>query len=267
MNPLDPKIIEKLARGGMPIQEFETWAGSDLEIEILKASGMNLIIDNDRYRFESAILPLDEAVYCIVDIETNGSKPSQHQIIEIGAIKVQSGSVIDTYETLVYCTEISEQIQAITGITPDLTRDAPALTKVMREFRVFLGDAIFVGHDAKFDYSFISSMMERVGLSRLLNRSLCTIDLAERTIQSERYGLAYLNSQLQLYKDATHHRAFSDAMTTTKLLKRTLKLLPSTIHTVEEVIAFSKEAKRLKKPKTVVENKQESKAENIKKES
>ena len=92
-------------------------------------------------------------------------------------------------------------------------------------------------------------MMERVGLQKLLNRSLCTIDLTERTIESERYGLAYLNEQLSLYKEATHHRALSDAMTTTKLLKRTLVLLPDTITNTEELIAFSKEGKRLKKQK------------------
>jgi DNA polymerase-3 subunit epsilon len=91
--------------------------------------------------------------------------------------------------------------------------------------------------------------MERVGLQRLLNRSLCTIDLAERTFESERYGLAYLNEQLELYRDATHHRALSDAMTTTKLLKRTLTILPDSIHTTEELIAFSKEAKKMKRLK------------------
>jgi DNA polymerase-3 subunit epsilon len=100
-------------------------------------------------------------------------------------------------------------------------------------------------------------MMERVGLQKLLNRSLCTIDLAERTIESERYGLAYLNKQLELYSNATHHRALSDAMTTTKLLKRTLALIPNTINNTEELIAFSKEAKRLKRPKVKREVKTE----------
>ncbi|MDD2370245.1 MAG: exonuclease domain-containing protein, partial [Sulfuricurvum sp.] len=113
-------------------------------------------------------------------------------------------------------------------------------------------------HAAKFDYNFVSAMMERVGLDKLLNRSLCTIDLAERTIESERYGLAYLNDQLELYKDATHHRALSDAMTTTKLLKRTLVLVPKSIKNTEELIAFSKEAKRLKRPKVKKEEKIET---------
>ena len=138
----------------------------------------------------------------------------------------------------------------------------PTSTVISSNSIPFLGDSVFVGHDAKFDYSFISATMERVGLGKLLNRSLCTIDLAERTIESERYGLAYLNEQLTLYKEATHHRALSDAMTTAKLLKRTLPLIPKTIRTAEELIAFSKEAKRLKKPKPKIVVTEESREEN-----
>lgn len=261
MTLLDPKHIARLARHGIPKNEFESLISGDLTLELLKAQGSNLVLSDNVYRFQSTLSSVDDTLFCIVDIETNGSKPSRDQIIEIGAVKLQNGRILDTYESLVYCTEISEQIQEITGIRVDQTLQAPSLTKVMREFRLFLGDAVFVGHDAKFDYNFVSAMMERVGLSKLLNRSLCTIDLAERTIESERYGLAYLNEQLTLYKDATHHRALSDAMTTTKLLKRTLALIPESITNAEELIAFSKEAKRLKRPKMkpVKEEKNEEK--------
>jgi DNA polymerase III subunit epsilon len=247
----DPKILVRLTKNGIPKEEFESLLGSDsdLALELLKAQGMNIVLHNGYYRFQTALIPIEETLFCIVDVESNGSKPSHHQIIEIGAVKLQNGKILDTYESLVYCTDISDQIQDITGIKTEETLKAPSLRKVMREFRLFLGDAVFVGHDAKFDYNFVSAMMERVGLERLLNRSLCTIDLAERTFESERYGLAYLNEQLELYCDATHHRALSDAMTTTKLLKRTLKLLPTSLHTTEELIAYSKEAKKMKRLK------------------
>lgn len=254
----DPKILSRLSKNGIPKEEFESALGadSDLAFELFKAQGMNIVLRNGVYQFATALTSVDDTLFCIVDVEANGSKPSHHQIIEIGAVKLLNGRIIDTYESLVYCTDISPQIQEITGISVEQTLKAPALGKVMREFRLFLGDAVFVGHDAKFDYNFISAMLERVGLQRLLNRSLCTIDLAERTIESERYGLAYLNDQLELYKEATHHRALSDAMTTAKLLKRTLSLIPNTIHNTEELIAFSKEAKRLKRPKVKKEEKE-----------
>jgi DNA polymerase III subunit epsilon len=254
---LDPKVILRLTKNGIPKEEFESQMEDETEFELLKAQGMNIVLENGNFKFQSAMTSVDDTLFCIADIESNGSKPSYHQIIEIGAVKIQNGRILDTYESLVYCTDISTQIQDITGINIEQTLNAPPLTKVMQEFRLFLGDAVFVGHDAKFDYNFISAMMERVGLQKLLNRSLCTIDLAERTIESERYGLAYLNEQLELYKDATHHRALSDAMTTTKLLKRTLALIPNTIKNTEELIAFSKEAKRLKRPKFKKEEKKE----------
>lgn len=248
---LDAKLLSHLAKKGIPKVEFESLLPqpSVLALELLRAQGLNLVLKDNFYCLSSSYTPVADTLFCIVDVETNGSKPSQHQIIEIGAVKLHNGVIIDTFESLVYATNISKQIQEITGISVQQTLKAPALAKVMHEFRLFLGDAVFVGHDAKFDYNFVSAMMEHVGLDTLLNRSLCTIDLAERTIESERYGLAYLNVQLELYREATHHRALSDAMTTTKLLAKTLKLIPKSIHTCEELIAFSKEAKRLKRLK------------------
>lgn len=248
---LDAKLFTRLIKKGIPKEEFESLLPqpSALSLELLQAQGLNLVLKDHSYCLSSTYTPVADTLFCIVDVETNGSKPSRDQIIEIGAVKLQNGIIIDTFESLVYATDISKQIQEITGISVEQTLKAPALAKVMHTFRLFLGDAVFVGHDAKFDYNFVSAMMEHVGLEALLNRSLCTIDLAERTIESERYGLAYLNEQLELYREATHHRALSDAMTTTKLLKRTLPLIPKTIHTCEELIAFSKEAKRLKRLK------------------
>jgi len=253
MKPLDPKTIVRLSKKGIPKEEFESSLPepSSLSLELISAQGLNLVLKNNLYYLASTYTSVGDTLFCIVDVETNGSKPSRDQIIEIGAVKLQNGIIIDTFDSLVYTTDISKQIQEITGISIQQTLKAPALAKVMHEFRLFLGDAVFVGHDAKFDYNFVSAMMERVGLEPLFNRSLCTIDLAERTIESERYGLAFLNEQLELYREATHHRALSDAMTTTKLLKRTLPLIPKTIQTCEELISFSKEAKRLKRLKPI----------------
>jgi len=216
--------------------------------EIFKAQGIEFHEHKGRYYYATAFCDLDDATFCIVDIETNGSQPNKHQIIEIGAVKVKNRTIIEHYESLVQCHTISPHISAITGITVEDTRDAPTLEQVMQEFRTFLSSAVFLAHDVKFDYGFISNMMQRVGLEPLMNRNLCTIDLAERTISAYRYGLDYLNRQLDLYGDATHHRALSDAMTATKLFKKTLQFIPQTIESTEDLIRFSKEASRLKRP-------------------
>ncbi len=248
---LTPKLTKQLAKTGATPYELQQFMeeSADLALELMQAQGLDLTLKDGRYWFRTIDLPINDTVFCIVDIETNGSKPQKHQIIELGAVKVLNGSIIDRYESLVQCSDISPHITEITGISVDDTRDAPTLKAVLDEFRYFLGNAIFVAHDVKFDYSFISAMMEKVGMQGLMNRSLCTIDLTERTISSYRYGLAYLNEQLKLYKDATHHRALSDAITTAKLFKRTLLYTPDKIVTAEELIRFSKEAARLKRPK------------------
>ncbi len=246
-----PSILKALKSNGIDEETF--FAALDepheLTLELLQAQGLDIRCEDGVCHFATAVTHIDDATFCIVDVETNGSKPGKHQIIEIGAVKVCNGSITDTFESLVHCKEISRHISEITGITAEDTADAPSLKEVMQEFRLFLGTDIFVAHDVKFDYSFISAMMERVGLEALQNRALCTIDLTERTISSYRYGLAYLNEQLELYKEATHHRALSDAVTAAKLFKRVMKFMPEEVKTAEDMIRFSKEAKRLKRPK------------------
>ncbi len=226
----------------------------DLSMELMSAQGLELIEKDHHFFFATTDTKIDDTEFCIVDIETNGSKPQKDQIIEIGAVKVKNRTIIDTFESLVQCDSISRHISEITGISEDDTFNAPDLKTVMDAFRLFLGNAVFVAHDVKFDYSFISAMMQRVGFEPLLNRSLCTIDMAERTIESYRYGLAYLNEQLELYKEATHHRALSDAITTVKLFKRSLQYIPHELESTEDLIRFSKEATRLKRLKIPVVN-------------
>lgn len=249
---LTQKLLKQFSKSGVTPYELEQALDENPEfsVELMRARGLSLVMKNDgRYWFETNDMPIEDATFCIVDIETNGSKTDKHQIIEIGAVKVKNRTIIDHFESLVHCSDISRHITEITGIATEDTLHAPSMKTVLNDFRIFLDDAVFVAHDVKFDYSFISAMMEKVDLEGLMNRSLCTIDLTERTISSYRYGLAYLNEQLELYNEATHHRALSDAITAAKLFKRTLQYIPEEIKSVEELIRFSKEAKRLKRPK------------------
>ncbi len=246
---INKKHLKLFASKGLPKALFEN-AYTPTERELFLANGLRIeLCDDGAYRFHTATLGLHDATFCIVDIETNGSHADRHQIIEIGAIKVRNATIVDEFESLVFCDDISEHISEITGITNEMTHNAPKLCEVMEAFKLFLGTDIFVAHAVKFDYTFISAMLKRCGFDALMNRKLCTIDLAERTISSYRYGLSYLNEQLSLYQNATHHRALSDAITAAKLFKHTMNYVPKEIATAEELIAFSTEAKRLKRPK------------------
>jgi DNA polymerase III subunit epsilon len=229
LQPFNQLSMNLLASKGLEMAQLisQLEPPYDLSLEMLRAQGLNIIFFNGKYYFESALQDFKDSTFCIVDIESNGSKPDLYQVIEIGAVKWRNGEIIDTFESFVKCSEIREHITRLTGITIEDTLHAPPLKDVMEKFRIFLGTDIFVAHDVKFDYKFISAMMSRVGLGELKNRTLCSIDLAERSFSSFRYGLSYLNDDLDLYTEATHHRALSDALTTTKLFEYSLSKLKS----------------------------------------
>ena len=121
-----------------------------------------------------------------------------------------------------------------------MLEDAPRLENVLKDFKLFLEDDVFIAHDIKFDYTFISESLEKYNLGKLLNRKICSIDLARRTIESERYGLSFLKELLNIEIE-NHHRAYYDALTTAIIFEKSLQNLDSNkIKTVEELITFSK---------------------------
>ena len=249
--PLDAKSVSRLATKGLPLENLKSQIDDsiDFSLELWRSQGLDIVKNKGYYYFSTKFIPMNEAEFCIVDIETNGSKIDKHQIIEIAGLKIKNGKIIDSFESLVNCSEINEHITVITGISVKDTIDAPPLKDVMYKFKLFLGDAVFIAHDVKFDYKFISQSMQKIGLEPLLNRSLCSLALAERTVESYRYALSYLNDTFRLNPDASHHRAMSDVMTTYGLFKLSLENISENINNVEDLIKFSKEGKRLKRPK------------------
>ncbi|MFK5938044.1 MAG: 3'-5' exonuclease [Sulfurimonas sp.] len=248
---LNQKSISLLSARGLPLALLKSQIDESIDIflELTYAQGLEIIRKKGLYYFQTKFIPIKDVEFCIVDIEANGSNLDKHQIIEIAAIKVKNGKIIDRYDSLVFTKEINPIITQLTGISASDTVDAPELKTVMMEFKLFLGDAIIVAHDVKFDYTYISESMQKVGFEALLNRSLCSLALAQRTIVSYKYSLTYLNKTFNYNPDATHHRAMSDVMTTYGLFLDSLKSCTENLNNVEDLIKFSKEAKRLKRPK------------------
>jgi len=206
---------------------------------LLQASGYPISYDDDGlYRLETYFTPYTKQRFCIIDIETNGSKPESSQVIEIGAVMVEGGAIVDTYESFVACAFVPEYVTKITGIEQADLAHAPSQSHALHKLREFMGDAIFVAHNASFDFSFLDDSFNRFGLGDIGNQRLCTIDLARRTFESERYGLAYLNEFLGV-KTATHHRALSDAYSAYHVMEHSLKTLPYAIHTTDELLEFA----------------------------
>lgn len=205
-------------------------------------------LDNGKIVMPTRFRDFNEQVFCIVDIETNGGIKSG-QIIEIGAVKIQGGKEIDRFQTLVWASEIPQNISELTGIYQLDLVDAPHLANALESFRLFLADSVFVAHNVKFDYDFISISLAKLGFGMLLNRKICTIDLARRTIESNRYGLDALKQILGI--DNAHHRALNDAIAACEIFKECIKRVPWHVQSVEDLILFSKTAKMLKTPNVI----------------
>ncbi|CAA6800521.1 MAG: DNA polymerase III epsilon subunit (EC [uncultured Sulfurovum sp.] len=210
---------------------------------LLQAAGYPIVEDDGRYRLETFFTPYSEQKYCVIDIETNGSKPETAQVIEVGAVMIQNGKILDRFESFVACTFLPEYISKITGILPEDLIEAPTQLEVLTNLRTFMEDAIFVAHNVNFDYGFLNHSFDRFGLGSIGNQRLCSIELARRTIESERYGLAYLSETLEL-GNHTQHRAFSDAMVTSKLLALTFENLPTYVQAVDDLLRFSTSSRK-----------------------
>ncbi len=241
-------VISKLKKHDLPLSEFLTlleqndekfFNNPELEMELLISNGMPIEQVEDKVVLVTKKCPIENQIFCVVDIETNGNNVKTGQIIELGAVKYQNGKIIDQYESLVYAKDIPIFIQEVTNIKPKMLEDAPTLKVVLEEFKIFLEDHVFVAHDIKFDYKFISDSFEKYDLGKLENRKLCTIDLARRTIAAQRYGLDFLKELLNIDIE-NQHRAFSDALSTSYILTESLKHVSKDIDTTEKLIDFSK---------------------------
>ncbi|MEA2019107.1 MAG: 3'-5' exonuclease, partial [Campylobacterota bacterium] len=246
MNYLN-KLISSLNKSPLTIIQFNQilmksdtfFDNVELEKELLLSNGFPIYFDDKNVYLKTKTTKIKDQVFCIVDIETTAGNARDGQIIELGALKYKNGQIIEKYESLVNVKDIPLKVQEITGITPCMTHNAPNIQTVLEEFKIFLEDDIFVAHAISFDYKFISESFKKYNLGQLCNRKLCTIDLSEKLIEAERYGLKYLKEHLGI-DDGEHHRAFSDAYCTTKVLEECLKLLPKDIVHSEELISFSK---------------------------
>jgi DNA polymerase-3 subunit epsilon/ATP-dependent DNA helicase DinG len=171
-----------------------------------------------------------------IDIETTGLSPDRDAIIEIGAVKFKGHRVEDEWSTVINPgRHIPEFITGLTGITDAETRNAPKLLDVAPDLEAFVEDAPIVGHNVRFDLSFL----QRIGLFEY-NEVIDTYELASVLMPTaSRYNLGSLGKQLGILLPATH-RALDDARVTMAVFNRLLEMareLP--LELVDEIVRLS----------------------------
>src|SRR5437867_4616146 len=109
--------------------------------------------DRWRARIHDALArPLGATGFVVLDLETTGGAPSPGGIIEIGAVRVAGGRLLETFVSLVRPAQpIPPFVSRLTGITDAMVADAPPIADVLPRFLRFAGDAVLVAHNAAFD--------------------------------------------------------------------------------------------------------------------
>ena len=164
--------------------------------------------------------PLSQVTFCVIDLETTGGSAASCGITEIGAVKLRGGECIGTFQTLVNpgCA-IPPEITVLTGITHSMVMPAPRIEAVLPSLLEFIGDAVIVGHNIRFDLSFVQAALERDQRPKLTNRAVDTVALARRLVRNEvpNCKLGTLAQHLRLNHKPSH-RALDDALATGDLL-------------------------------------------------
>ena len=163
--------------------------------------------------FESENQSLDSK-FVVFDIETTGFSAVNDRIIEIGAVKVENGEIVDRYSTFVNPERpIPFEIEKLTGINDGMVVDAAVIEDILPEFLAFSEDCIMVAHNAEFDMSFIKENCRRMNVLR----KFTVVD----TLAMARSMLPDLkNYKLDTVVEAVggtlenHHRAVEDAEST-----------------------------------------------------
>jgi DNA polymerase-3 subunit epsilon len=162
-----------------------------------------------------------------VDIETNGLNHVRGRVIEVAAIRVEAGKIVQQFCSLIDPeTELPQFITRLTGITPNDIKHAPTFDQIADELVEVLHGAVFVAHNVRFDYSFLKQEFGRLGMV-FLPKQLCTVKLS-RALHPDVIGhkLADLIKRHNL-QYSKRHRAYDDAAVLWQFINYARKQFPA----------------------------------------
>jgi DNA polymerase III epsilon subunit family exonuclease len=167
---------------------------------------------------------LHELEYAVVDVETTGQTArGGDRIIEIAAVVVRNGRPAEMFSTLVNPRRpVSPYITRLTGISNAMLHHAPAFADIVPDLLGVLDTRVFVAHNARFDWSFVSAELERAHGLPLRGEWLCTVRLARRVLSHvPRRNLDAVSAYYEVSNRA-RHRAHGDAQATAHVFARML---------------------------------------------
>ena len=163
---------------------------------------------------------------CVVfDLETTGFSAVNDRIIEIGAVKVVEGKIVDRYSTFVNPEiPIPFEIEDLTHITDEMVMDAPRIEECLPEFLAFCQDCVLVAHNASFDVGFIRTKAAELGIETDFT-VIDTVGLARVLLPKlSKFKLNIVAKEMNV-KLESHHRAVDDAGATAEIFVKFVAML------------------------------------------
>lgn len=180
--------------------------------------------------------------YVIIDIETTGLDPKYDHIIEISAIKVMNNKMTNKFTSLIKNERIPEFITELTGISTEMTKDAPPLKNVLNDFYTFINDSILLGHNVNFDINFLYDKLKEINLT-LKNDFVDTLRLS-RIINKE-LKHHRMTDLLKYYNinNSNQHRALNDCEYTHTIYNNIKNKIINDYGNIELLLSESKQVK------------------------
>lgn len=194
-------------------------AGQKYGIKILYGLEAFVVDDGISVVMNETERELKEDTYVVFDVETTGLSAVHDVIIELAAVKVKNGEIIDRFESFVNPHRpLSATITELTSITDEMVKDAPELEEVLPRFLDFIEGTVLVAHNARFDMGFLQAAAKGIGRESVNNPVIDTLELGRLLYpRLKNHRLNTLCKQFDI--DLTqHHRAIYDAEATGYLL-------------------------------------------------
>ena len=214
-------LVTKYNKGKEEKDKFKALYGTEL----------TLIDDSVNIVLRPSDLNLLETTYVVFDLETTGfNAGGADSIIEIGAVKINNGEIIDRFDELINPgRKLPAKITELTNITDDMLKDKDNEENTVKRFKEWVGDLPMVAHNAKFDVSFIVMAHSKYNLGEFTNTVIDTLELS-RALDTgyARHSLSALVKRYDVpWDESAHHRGDYDAEGTALVFHKMLKKLVS----------------------------------------
>ena len=206
-------------------------AGKKNDLKIIMGLEANMVDDHGLLVLNPASMTYEHREFVIFDVETTGLSSVYDTIIEIGAVKMKDGVVLDRFDKFINPHhELSEQTINLTSITDEMVQAADDEAVVIKQFMDFYGDRPLCGHNVQFDVGFVNAALKRCNLPQITQPVVDTLEVS-RLLHPEqsRHTLDSLCRKYNVVLEH-HHRANQDAEATGYLMFKLLDDLKEKYH-------------------------------------